>query len=1147
MTNAFFYLSLLCLGLPPAVYGQAPSIDTPLTFSQSKEYEITAGQPHNFDLQLEAGQFLKLEIRFKGFSGKLAVYDPDNRTLKEVSGSGSSLLPKHVALIIPASGKYRIEVRSAEKTATAGRYRMLIGEPRAASEADRHYSTAQQAFDHAEELFAKATAESRREAVARFQELLPSWRAAGDKRREAETQHSVATIFKMLGDNRQALTNEQEALALARSSGDRQLEASALNGLGSIHSSLSDYRQALDSFQQARQLTGELGDREGEVDILNNLGALSAATGASRQALDYYQQALAIAREIGYRRIQARLLQNIAVRHLDAGEPNRASERLEESLAISRELNLRDDEAIALHNLSGAWFQLSEYQKALDSDTQALALARAAGYVRIEVGAHVLLGQIQQRLGDEASATEHFKQALALCRKAGYRNEEAIALLNLGAAYQRLGQSPQALENIKQATAIHRALGARGALLSDLSHLGVVHLAREETDQAAESFSETLALSRELGVPRFEVTALLNLGRIYRLRGEREQAAESLRTAIDMSRTINYAYLESEALHELARLTLDQKNFHQAQTHIEQAITLFESSRGTIGSQDLRASFRGKSQNYYETLIETLMRRHEQDSTNGFAALAFQASEQSRARSLVELLSEARADIRQGIAPELTERERELRKMLAAKSERLARMRTSDLTGEPAIQLKREIGELIARHDEAQTRIRLSNPRYAALMTPEPARLSDIQKRTLNSNTLLLEYSLGEERSYLFAVTPTALHSFTLPGRKEIETKARLLYSLLTERGKPGVFRSAEENRQWMKRNEQESMAAAMDLSRMLLGPVAGLLAKKRLMIVADGILHYIPFAALPEPETKRQRGTASKRIGNRQTEIPDPLVVNHEIVALPSASVLELLRSEEARSNQARKTIAVLADPVFEENDGRIGAKPTVESAAAREVEPDDKARSDKSATNNKSDSASPYARLPFTRLEAEGIVRLVPESERRVAMGFDASRLLATSQELEQYRYLHFATHGVLDSTHPELSGLVFSLYDERGRRQNGFLRGMDVYNLRLPAELVVLSGCQTALGKEVNGEGLLGLTRGFMYAGAKRVMAGLWKVNDAATAELMQRFYKRMLAGEHLNPAAALRAAQISMWREPRWRSPFYWAAFVLQGEW
>ncbi|HZN12190.1 MAG TPA: CHAT domain-containing protein, partial [Blastocatellia bacterium] len=185
-------------------------------------------------------------------------------------------------------------------------------------------------------------------------------------------------------------------------------------------------------------------------------------------------------------------------------------------------------------------------------------------------------------------------------------------------------------------------------------------------------------------------------------------------------------------------------------------------------------------------------------------------------------------------------------------------------------------------------------------------------------------------------------------------------------------------------------------------------------------------------------------------------------------------------------------------------------------------------------------------TRREAEEIVALAGAGAGLKALDFEASRATATSEGLGQYRIVHFATHGLLNSQHPELSGLVLSLVDERGQPQDGFLRVHEVYNLKLGADLVVLSGCQTSLGKEVKGEGMLGLTRGFMYAGAPRVVASLWQVPDQPTAELMRQFYKGMLA-EGLRPAAALRAAQVAMWKGRRWAAPYYWAAFVLQGEW
>jgi CHAT domain-containing protein len=189
---------------------------------------------------------------------------------------------------------------------------------------------------------------------------------------------------------------------------------------------------------------------------------------------------------------------------------------------------------------------------------------------------------------------------------------------------------------------------------------------------------------------------------------------------------------------------------------------------------------------------------------------------------------------------------------------------------------------------------------------------------------------------------------------------------------------------------------------------------------------------------------------------------------------------------------------------------------------------------------------RLPSTRQEAEAIIAAAPAETSFKAVDFRASRATATNPDLGQYRIVHFATHGLLNSEHPELSGIILSMVNKKGQPQNGFLRLHDIYNLELPVGLVVLSACNSALGKEVRGEGLLGIVRGFMYAGAERVVASLWKVDDEATGELMKHFYREMLQ-EGRSPAAALREAQIMMWKQKQWHSPFYWAAFILQGEW
>jgi CHAT domain-containing protein len=259
--------------------------------------------------------------------------------------------------------------------------------------------------------------------------------------------------------------------------------------------------------------------------------------------------------------------------------------------------------------------------------------------------------------------------------------------------------------------------------------------------------------------------------------------------------------------------------------------------------------------------------------------------------------------------------------------------------------------------------------------------------------------------------------------------------------------------------------------------------------------------------------------------------------VNLPSASTLAVLRRELKGRSPAPKTVAVIADPVFSRDDDRFGtSQPQQNTSTTNPSE----------AKRSASDIGVILDRLKYSRQEAEQILALVPAtSGREQALDFAASRATATSPNLAQYRMVHFATHGLLNNVHPELSGVVLSLFNQNGEDQDGFLRLHDIYNLNLPAELVVLSACETGLGKDVQGEGLVGLTRGFMYAGAKRVVVSLWNVNDSATAELMTKFYQQMLE-KGVNPVAALRAAQLEMLKTQAWKAPYYWAAFVVQGE-
>ncbi len=397
---------------------------------------------------------------------------------------------------------------------------------------------------------------------------------------------------------------------------------------------------------------------------------------------------------------------------------------------------------------------------------------------------------------------------------------------------------------------------------------------------------------------------------------------------------------------------------------------------------------------------------------------------------------------------------------------------------------------------------------------PSVLTAQQIQTNLLDRETLLLEYSLGEERSYLWVVSKEGLRSFRLPSRAKIEAQAIQVSQLIAARAPARVLD-----------------AAASELSRMVFGDAGPSLGGKRLLIVPDGALQSVPFAMLPEPGTNTP--------GAHQ-----PLVVRHEVVMTPSASALAALRTQVAGRKPALKTLAVFADPVFDSSDPRAGGVASTfapKPEAARLLE------------HLSSDSASPGSvsslripRLPWTAQEADRILRVAGDPSDLKAVGFDASRATAINGRLSDYKYLHFATHGYLDTERPELSALVLSQIDSRNQPEDGFLRVDDIYNARLSAELVVLSACQTGLGKEVRGEGLMGLTRAFLYAGVPRVIVSLWNVNDQATAELMADFYGKLLRSG-MRPSAALREAQLQLRKQKRWQSPYYWAAFVQQGDW
>ncbi|HSU84188.1 MAG TPA: CHAT domain-containing tetratricopeptide repeat protein, partial [Thermoanaerobaculia bacterium] len=902
--------------------------------------------------------------------------------------------------------------------------------------------------------------------------------------------YAAAVLARLVDDTREALKTVEETLPLWQGLEDRLWEGATWNEIGLDRLRLGETAEARAAFEKAVVLHREAGDRYGEGAALANLCVTDLAKGELKAGLACYERALPVLREVKAESLAASALINVGRVYDIFGEPDPALDRYREARERMRAVGDRTGEARTLNFIGLLHQELGDSQEALADFGAAMDTFRALDNRRwLAFGLHNT-GVVYQGLGEWARAASAYEEALRLRREIGDKAEEAATLSNLGRVYSSLGRAREALECYQRALALRRETGDRWGEGVALTQIGRSSLALGETAPALAEFTQAIELLHAVGSRSDETEALRARGETYLRAGQPAKALESLTEALRLARAAGNRGREVDAEYGIARVERALGHLAEARAHAGAALDLIESLRARIVGADLRASFSALRHQAYELALDLLMESHRAEPAAGWDRAALETAERSRARTLIALLTEAGVDVRQGVDPALLERRTSLLRRLSAKTERALREHPKGADERSALEEERLA--VLRDLDGVEAEIRERSPGFAALTQPRPLSAAGIQA-LLEPDTLLLSYSLGEERSYLWAVTSSRIESFELPGRARVEALARKVHEELS--------RFDVESR----RQETEDAAA---LGRLLLGPVAGELAGKRLVVVPDGALEYVPFGALPSPEA-----------------LSAPLIEGHEIADLPSASALAVQRRLLERRPPAAKRLAVIADPVFDLRDPRLAARGVTRSAGG---------------------DPPTFERLPASRQEAEAIAALVPPGEATLALGFDASLSRVLGDRLSGFRVVHFATHGVIDAERPALSGLALSMVDAAGHPQEGFLHLHDVYNLKLDADLVVLSGCRTALGKEVRGEGLIGLTRGFQYAGTPRVLASLWRVEDQATAALMTRFY-RALWIDKLPPAAALRQAQLGVRGQRRWRDPYFWAGFVLEGDW
>lgn len=811
-------------------------------------------------------------------------------------------------------------------------------------------------------------------------------------------------------------------------------------------------KQAIANFQEAAAFWRKSGNIEFEAECLDNIGRAYRRLHDHPQALQYAEQALALYRSTKSRLGEGQAIFSLALVANDKGENQTALRYYEDSLKIFRSVGAAFEERQTLTNLGLVYSELGDQRRAIEFYTEALASARTARDGASEANLLLNLGVEHNRAGQHETALNDYHECLSLYRQRGYGRGEADSLTNIGIIFAEHGEYEKALDYFKQALAVRQRIGDRRGEAITLGDIGEAYRDSGDPRKAQQFLERSLAIQESIEDPRSKAERLNSVGQNYNDLQQFDKALESHRLALEISRSLGDRRLEGLSQHYLGTAYNRSGEKEKALACFREALALLEPA----------------------------------------------GEKRAQATALYEIAKVLHADGRDAEAlsniDSALQLQEAIRKNSPANELRAAFFGQVREQYELRVELLMQLGRQTEAFEASErARARSLLDMLSGGREPEPLTLAAIQNNVLDKNTVLLEFMLGPQRSFLWVVAADSFDAFVLPNREQIEAAARRAYSAITHAG--------------------DSQAALQSLRNMIVPRRAALPVGKRLVIASDGALQYVPFAALPG------------------------VIATHEVVSLPSASSVAALRTAAPRT-KAERALLVMADPVFDARDPRVNHPQQADAPATRLV-------SDLTRSAADTGLAGLY-RLRYTRREAEQIASLAPASSMRTALDFEASRATATGADIGRYRIVHFATHGLLDSAHPERSGIVLSMVDAKGRRQNGFVRTSDIYGLKLNADLVVLSACQTALGKQIQGEGLIGMTRGFMFAGAPRVVSSLWRVPDLATSELMRRFYQNMFE-RGFTASAALRRAQLSMRADPRWTEPRNWAGFVMHGEW
>ncbi len=816
------------------------------------------------------------------------------------------------------------------------------------------------------------------------------------------------------------------------------------------------------------------------------------------------ESALALGQKAGDLVQQLRATNILALALFRAGQTGESIRRYEEAATIAHQANDRTSQALALTR-AGSLLRVSAlYEEALYCFGRAIELYRHEKNPRGEALARSSLSTVYSETGDFENARRQLQSALPLAKELNDKWLDETLLLKLGIVEKEAGNLEGALGFGLQALALDSEQDYEAAKREErrtleqtleapqtagltrlelMFHLGTVYAALGEHRQSASFFERALAVSRERRRPLVSAVMLGNLAGSQLRLGDAARAKELAAQALDRLRQSGgskhwesiFLYYLAEAERALGAGEAALAGFREAVEAVEQARSL------SIPSEVSRAGIVSARHEVFAGAIDFLVGRNRGDE-------AFEIAEAWHARAFLDILTESRIDPSSDLSAAEREQEDKLFARISAVQKELWRPEVPPAREQ---ELKAQLAAAESDLEAFQFAVRRANPRYADIKYPRPLKSAQIAKGFQGKETALVEFVVGEQKSFAWAVSRGKVTTVTLPPRKEIDGLVAGYRAALSERVSALTVKSATAC----------ADALGAELYQKLFAPLEPHLAEARtLVVVPDGSLLYLPFETLRSADAY--------------------LLERFAVSYAPSATALAVIQGARRGAGGEPRGIVAFGDPVY--TNAKYDPAEVLSAQAERRFD---------------------LTQLPYTRGEVTGITALFPTAERRTFWGADAREERVKSEDLSRSRYLHFAAHGVIDETHPMRSGIVLSSAPDS--KEDGILQMSEVMRLKLNAEVVTLSACRTGLGKLLRGEGVIGLTRAFQYAGADNVVVSLWNVNDIATAELMKAFYQNLTRG--LAKDEALRQAKLQLLRgkQRAWAHPYFWAAFVLVG--